>query len=356
MTVTLPQVVGEPGTGALATLLADLAEAFEVLAAVVERAPLTGILGHAGTTNAQGERQEKLDVFANDLLVRACARRGHVATVVSEEADAPIPLAPDGELLVALDPLDGSSNLGVNVSVGSIFSILRRGAADGPAEPLRPGREQLCAGYVIYGPATMLILALGEGVHGFTLDRHRHAFVLTHPSLRIPPETQEFAVNASNERFWEPAVRRYVTECLAGRDGPRGVDFNMRWIASLVAEVHRILMRGGVFMYPRDTRPRSQAGRLRHLYEASPMALVVERAGGAASTGRAQLLDHVPGAIHERVPVVLGSRAEVERLVRYHHEHDLSGEPLREPLFHTRCLFTACASGREEEAREAPCR
>lgn len=354
MSPTLQQLVGQPGSSPLATLLADLASGFEILAAAVERAALAGTLGAAGTTNAQGERQEKLDVFANELLVRACARGGHVAAVASEELDRPLPLAPDGELVVAIDPLDGSSNLGVNVSVGSIFSILQRGPT--AAEVLQPGLEQVCAGYAIYGPATMLVLALGGGVHGFTLDRHRHAFVLTHPGLRIPPETREFAVNASNERFWEPPVRRYVSECLAGRAGPRGVDFNMRWIASLVAEVHRILMRGGLFMYPRDGRPQGKGGRLRLLYEASPMAFVIEQAGGAASTGRARLLEVAPAAPHERVPVILGSSAEVERLVRYHREHDLNGEPPREPLFNTRCLFASCESHREEMGREAPCR
>ncbi len=356
MTLTLQQFVGQPGSSALATLLADLASGFEILAAAVERAALAGTLGAAGTTNAQGERQEKLDVFANEVLVRACARGGQVAAVASEELEGPVRLAPDGELLVAIDPLDGSSNLGVNVSVGSIFSILRRGPAGAAEEILQPGREQLCAGYAIDGPATMLVLALGDGVHGFTLDRHRHAFVLTHPGLRIPPESREFAVNASNERFWESPVRRYVSECLAGRAGPRGVDFNMRWVASLVAEVHRILMRGGVFMYPRDARPQGQAGRLRLLYEASPMARVVEQAGGAASTGRARLLEVAPAALHERVPVILGSSAEVERLVRYHREHDLNGEPLQEPLFNTRCLFASCQSQREEHGVEAPCR
>lgn len=356
MTLTLQQLVGQPGSSALATLLADLASGFEILAAVVERAALAGTLGAAGTTNAQGERQEKLDVFANELLVRACARGGHVATLASEELDAPLQLAPDGELLVALDPLDGSSNLGVNVSVGSIFSILRRGPTGAPEEVLQRGLEQLCAGYAIYGPATMLVVALAGDVHGFTLDRHRHAFVLTHPRLRIPPESREFAVNASNERFWEPPVRRYVSECLAGRAGPRGVDFNMRWVASLVAEVHRVLMRGGLFMYPQDGRPQGRAGRLRLLYEGSPMAHVVEQAGGAASTGRARLLEVAPAALHERVPVILGSRSEVERLVRYHREHDLNGEPLQEPLFNTRCLFSACESRRDEIAKEASCR
>jgi fructose-1,6-bisphosphatase len=244
----------------------------------------------------------------------------------------------------------------VNVSVGSIYSILRRGTAGGDGRFLRPGLEQLCAGYAIYGPATMLVLTFGRGVHGFTLDRRRRAFVLTHPELRIPAEAQEFAVNASNERFWEAPVRRYVSECLAGRAGPRGVDFNMRWIASLVAEVHRILMRGGVFMYPLDTKQPARGGRLRLLYEASPMAFLVEQAGGAASTGRERLLEVAPGALHARVPVVLGSRAEVDRIIRYHREHDANGHPFRDPLFNTRCLFASCESRGGHDAKETPCR
>jgi fructose-1,6-bisphosphatase len=248
-----------------------------------------------------------------------------------------------GRYVLVFDPLDGSSNLDVNVSVGTIFSILRR-RSDGPlarCELLDPAIEQVCAGYVIYGPATMLVLTLGHGVHGFTLDREVGDFVLTHPDLRIADEAREFAVNASNERFWEPPIRRYVSECLAGRTGPRGADFNMRWIASLVAEVHRILIRGGVFLYPRDTKVPGRAGRLRLLYEARPMAMIVEQAGGAASTGRERLLEVVPTELHQRVPVVLGSRAEVERIVRYHHEHDQNGQPFDDPLFNVRTLFRA---------------
>lgn len=197
---------------------------------------------------------------------------------------------------------------------------------------------------------------LGRGVRGFTYDRRRRAFVLTHPELRIAPEAREFAVNASNERFWEPPVRRYVAECLAGSAGPRGTDFNMRWVASLVAEVHRILVRGGVFLYPHDARRSTGGGRLRLLYEASPMALLVEQAGGAASTGRGRLLEVVPRALHERAPVVLGSSAEVERLVRYHREHDENGAPFSDPLFNTRCLFASCASHGGAAQEETPCR
>jgi fructose-1,6-bisphosphatase len=218
-------------------------------------------------------------------------------------------------------------------------------APDGIAEPeaeqfLQPGCQQVAAGFAIYGPTAMLIVTLGKGVHGFTLDRETGAYTLTHPEMRIPDATSEFAVNASNARFWEPPVRRYVDECIDGKAGPRGVDFNMRWIASMVAEVHRILIRGGLFMYPRDTKDPAKPGRLRLLYEASPMAMLVEQAGGAASTGRERILDVAPAGIHQRVPVILGSRHEVERLVGYHQAYDRGEEPVFEtPLFNTRSLF-----------------
>jgi fructose-1,6-bisphosphatase len=242
------------------------------------------------------------------------------------------------------DPLDGSSNIDVNISVGTIFSILRAPqdiARPAVADFLQPGPAQLCAGYAIYGPSTMLVLTFGRGTHGFTLDRDAGEFILTHPNLTIPTHTREFAINASNERFWEPPVKRYVSECLAGKAGPRGADFNMRWIASLVAEVHRILIRGGLFMYPKDTKDPAKPGRLRLLYEANPMAMIVEQAGGAASTGRGRLLEVQPEALHQRVPVILGSRAEVERIAIYHREHDEGiDQPFVSPLFNARSLFT----------------
>jgi fructose-1,6-bisphosphatase len=346
---------------ALAALLGELVPAFEAIAAAVADAGVRGRLGDAASSNSHGERHKKLDLVANEILARACERGGHAAGLVSEEEPEPRPF-PGADArarhLVAFDPLDGSSNLDVNVTVGSIFSILRRGdsaAAAAREEFLRPGREQVCAGYALYGPATMLVLSVGRGVHGFTLDPRGGDFVLTHPDLRIPEASREFAVNASNARFWEPPVRRYVSECLAGRAGPRGADFNMRWIASLVAEVHRILVRGGVFLYPRDGKRPARAGRLRLLYEASPMAFLVEQAGGAASTGRERILDVEPAELHQRVPVVLGSRAEVERLVRYHREHDANGEPFQDPLFNVRSLY-APQGAPGLPAEEEPCR
>jgi fructose-1,6-bisphosphatase I/sedoheptulose-1,7-bisphosphatase len=333
-------------TGDFTALLNHLRLACKRISFVVGRGALGGATGAAASSNVQGERQMKLDVIANDLFVRTTEYGGHLTGLVSEEMAEPyaIPDAyPRGKYLLVFDPLDGSSNVDVNVSVGSIFSILR--CPEGVDEPkpehfLQPGTQQLCAGYAIYGPTTMLVLTVGRGVHGFTLDRGFGEFVLTHPDLRIPEETREFAINTSNERFWEPPVKRYVAECVAGRSGPRGADFNMRWIASLVAEVHRILVRGGLFMYPRDTKDPSKPGRLRLLYEANPMAMIVEQAGGGASTGRGRVLEVRPTELHQRVPLVLGSRAEVERIERYHREHELGlDQPFSSPLFHERSLF-----------------
>jgi fructose-1,6-bisphosphatase len=331
----------------LGALLLDLASALKAISALLLRGALADVLGDAATRNSQDEHQKKLDVLANQILLGACERGSTLTAIASEELEHPYTIPGEyrrGKYLLAFDPLDGSSNLDVNVGVGTIFSVLRQPEAEEGIDGgdfLQAGSRQLCAGYALYGPSTMLVLTLGRGVHGFTLDPAANEFVLTHPDLSIPKETREFAVNASNERFWEPPVRRYVEECLAGQTGPRGVDFNMRWIASLVAEVHRILVRGGLFMYPRDTKDAArQRGRLRLLYEAAPMAMIVEQAGGLASTGRTSLLEVVPRELHERVPVILGSRREVERLVRYHAEHDRGlGRPYTDPLFNVRSLL-----------------
>jgi fructose-1,6-bisphosphatase len=334
-------------TGEFSALLNDVVTAIKVISMSVGKGPLLGLLGDASGSNVQGEQQKKLDVVSNEILLRYCEWGGHLSGMASEELDDVyrIPAQyPRGKYLLVFDPLDGSSNIDVNISVGTIFSILR--APEGVSEPtaadfLQPGSAQVCAGYAIYGPSTMLVLTFGRGVHGFTLDRDAGEFILTHPTLTIPAQTREFAINASNERFWEPPVKRYVSECLAGKAGPRGADFNMRWIASLVAEVHRILMRGGLFMYPKDTKDPAKPGRLRLLYEANPMAMIVEQAGGAASTGRARILDLRPGSLHQRVPVILGTRSEVERIALYHREHDEGiDQPFVSPLFNTRSLFT----------------
>ncbi|MFO1323621.1 MAG: class 1 fructose-bisphosphatase [Burkholderiales bacterium] len=333
-------------TGDFTALLNYVRLACKRISFLIGRGALGGVLGTTGDVNLQGELQGRLDVMANDIFLRTSEYGGHLAAMVSEEMEAPYVIPPEyprGKYLLAFDPLDGASNVDVNVSVGSIFSVLRApdpARAPAAADFLQPGTMQLCAGYAIYGPTTMLVLTLGRGVHGFTLDRGMGEFILTHPAMRIPAATSEFAINASNDRFWEPPVKRYVAECLAGRGGPREKDFNMRWIASLVAEVHRILVRGGLFMYPRDSREPSRAGRLRLLYEASPMAMLVEQAGGAASTGRARLLDVAPDDLHQRVPVILGSSEEVARIERYHVEHEQGLDlPFTSPLFNERSLF-----------------
>lgn len=333
-------------TGDFTALLNYVRLACKRISFIVGRGALAGAHGSAELTNVQGEVQMKLDVIANDIFLRTSEYGGHLAGMVSEELEEPYPIPaeyPLGKYLLAFDPLDGSSNIDINAPVGSIFSILKapRGMQPASAEDfLQPGTEQLCAGYAIYGATTMLVLSVGRGVHGFTLDRGFGEFILTHPNMTIPEDTSEFAINASNERFWEPPVKRYVAECLAGHGGVRNKDFNMRWIASLVAEVHRILVRGGLFMYPKDTRDASKPGRLRLLYEANPMAMLIEQAGGAASAGRGRILELTPTGLHQRVPVILGCRSEVERIERYHLEHDQGLDRIySSPLFNERSLF-----------------
>ncbi len=357
-----------PGaSGDFNALILDVALACKAIARIVafgtlSQAPQTTIgmtmgtnppagAAAGGQVNVQGEVQKPLDILSNEIFVRANEWNGHLAGLASEEMELPqqIPSSyPRGKYLLLFDPLDGSSNIDVNVAVGSIFSVLRapqeligspgdvqRDVCE--ADFLQPGAAQVAAGYAIYGPSTMLVLSVGNGVAGFTLDPNLGEFVLSHPNIRVPQETQEFAINTSNSRYWEPPVKRYVDECLAGRTGPRGKDFNMRWIASMVAEAHRILMRGGVFMYPRDTKDHAKPGRLRLLYEANPVGFVIEQAGGRASTGRQPILGVQPSSLHQRIGFVFGSRSEVERIERYHHEPVPSGAPA--PLFAPRSLF-----------------
>ena len=341
----IQQLKGSPEQNDLAALLVDIAACVKAIAAMTAKGELGGVLGSLDSTNVQGETQKKLDVMSNTAFVNTFAMGGLVAGIASEEMDDPQEIDPQdgsGRFLAIFDPLDGSSNIDVNVSVGSIFSVLRapQARAASTQDYLRPGRHQLAAGYAIYGPATMLVLTVGKGTHGFTLDREVGNFILTHPHMEVPADTSEFAINASNERFWEPPVQRYVAECKAGSNAVRGRDFNMRWIASMVAEVHRILMRGGVFMYPRDMKDPTRPGRLRLMYEANPMSFVIEQAGGLGSTGRTRILDLQPEQIHQRVPVILGSRNEVERIERYHQEHDSgTDQEYTSPLFHERSLF-----------------
>jgi len=304
--------------------------------------------GHAGgSINVQGEVQKPLDIISNQVFTRMNEWGGHCAGMASEEMDDPYQIPaqhPRGKYLLVFDPLDGSSNIDVNVSVGSVFSVLRAPQAvveSGrdvlEADFLQPGTHQVAAGYALYGPTTMLVLSVGHGVVGFTLDPSLGEFMLTHAHIQVPAETQEFAINASNSRFWEAPIKRYVDECLAGKTGPRGKDFNMRWIASMVAEAHRILMRGGVFMYPRDTKDPSRCGRLRLLYEANPIGFIIEQAGGRASTGRAAVLGVQPSALHQRIGLVFGSKHEVERIERYHAQTHPVDMP--SPLFAERSLF-----------------
>ena len=308
----------------LRQLIAVVARACTSISIAVSKGALGGVLGDAGTGNVQGEAQKKLDVLSNDILLEANAWGGHLAACASEEMDhcQPIPDAyPRGNFLLLFDPLDGSSNIDVNVSVGTIFSVLR--CPDGVTTPtdehfLQPGTAQVAAGYCIYGPSTMLVLSVGHGTHAFTLDREQGAFVLTQRGMRIPEDSAEFAINTSNQRHWEPAMQEYVEDLLAGKEGPRGKNFNMRWIASMVADVHRILTRGGIFIYPWDRKEPSRPGKLRLMYEANPMGLLVEQAGGAASTGRERILDIAPTRLHQRVPVFLGSKNEVAAAERYH--------------------------------------
>jgi len=334
-------------SGDLNGLITSVALACKAIARTVAYGRLAGMLGSVASENVHGERQKKLDLVANEAFLRTNEWGGHVSGIVSEEVDAPYTLpagCPRGKYLLVVDPLDGSSNIDVNVSVGSIFSVLRAtnsGVDPTPADFLQRGADQVCAGYAIYGPSTMLVLTLGTGVHAFTLDPQLGEFMLSHPNLRIPEETSEFAVNASNSRFWEYPVKRYVDECLAGKTGAREKDFNMRWIASLVAETHRILMRGGVFMYPRDNKEPATPGRLRLLYECNPISMIVEQAGGRATTGTERILDVAPEALHQRIAFIFGSKSEVERIERYHQEGDQRETPL--PLFATRGLFSATA-------------
>lgn len=311
-------------SGEFTLLLNEIASACKAIAHEVNRGGLAGNLGIAGSENVQGEAQKKLDVITNNIFIKALDWTGHLAAMASEENDDIIPISPNhprGKYLICYDPLDGSSNIDLNLSVGTIFSILR--APEGVEQPtaadfMQPGTSQVCAGFCIYGPTTVMILTTGNGVNGFTLDGDIGEFILTHPDIRIPEDTQEFAINMSNRRFWEEPVRRYVEECVQGKEGPRAKDFNMRWIASMVAEVYRILTRGGIFMYPYDTKNPSMEGRLRLMYEANPMGFIVEQAGGACSTGRQRILAIKPKDIHQRVPVILGSKNEVERVVSYH--------------------------------------
>jgi fructose-1,6-bisphosphatase I / sedoheptulose-1,7-bisphosphatase len=333
-------------TGGFTALLSDIRLACKRIAYLAGKGALAQGMEFSGGGAAADDHGATLHLQSNDIFIASNERGGHVAGMVSEELERPYEIPgqyPRGPYLLLFDPLDGSTNVDVNAALGSIFSVLRcpQGTLQaGECDFLQPGVEQVCAGYAIYGPTTILVLTLGRGVQGFTLDREIGEFILTHPDMRIPEDSNEFAINASNERFWEPPVKRYISECLAGRSGPRSKDFRMRWVASLVAEIHRILVRGGVFLSPHDMREPERPGRLRLLYEANPLAMLVEQAGGAASTGKQRILELAPASLHERVPVILGSKNEVERIEQYHREHEQGlDQPYTSPLFNTRSLF-----------------
>jgi fructose-1,6-bisphosphatase len=339
--VTLSQFMNEyqrriPGaTGDFTGLITDIATASKVIANVVSK----GALIAAGK-----ELNEKLAAMANETMLHAAQSTGHLAAIASEDMEGITLAEPRGKYLLTFDPLNGSGNLDINFLTGTIFSILR--APDAKRKPkeedfLQPGKNLLAAGLVLYGASTRLILTTGHGVDGFTLDREIGEYVLTHPQIKIPAQAATFAINASNEKYWEPPVRRYVHECMQGKDGPRGKDFGMRWVASLVAEANRILTRGGVFLYPLDERTREQGGRLGLLFEASPIAFIIEQAGGAAITGRNPILELTPQSLHQRAPFIFGSKDEVERIHRYHLEY-IEGKDVESydmPLFSTRNLF-----------------
>jgi fructose-1,6-bisphosphatase len=302
----------------LKRLLLQIASICAEISGQIRLGALAGVHGDAGTGNVQGEKQKKLDVIANELFVQGLSKPKVVCGLASEEMDHAVDVPGGARLLAAFDPLDGSSNIDVNVSIGSIFSVLPAPAECRPIQDgdfLLPGSKQLASGYAIYGPSTELVITVGKGVYGFTFNPKQGIWFQTKGPMRIPTETQEFAINASNARHWYPPIQSYVNELLAGKTGPRGKDFNMRWIASMVADIHRILCRGGVFLYPADQREPEKPGKLRLLYEANPMALIVSEAGGKSSNGIEDVLSLQLSALHERVAVVTGASEEVARVV-----------------------------------------
>jgi fructose-1,6-bisphosphatase I len=326
---------------AIATTILCIAEVAIKIADLVARGPLAGELGEARGDNTDGDVQKELDLIANGYIIKAL-RIAPVRYLVSEELDQPMLLHQAAPLSVAIDPLDGSSNIGTNAAVGTIFSILPAVGAEntsGSDVVLQAGSNQLAAGYCIYGPQTSLVLTLGAGTHIFTLDPVQGEFLLTAPNVQIAETTREFAINVSNFRHWDQHIRAYIDDCLNGEDGSRKSNYNMRWVASLVAECHRILSRGGIFLYPGDARKGYAHGRLRLLYECNPVAFLIEQAGGGATTGQQRILDLKPGKIHQRVPMIFGSRREIRRVERYYAKRDMTGE--RSPLFNKRGLFRA---------------
>ncbi len=318
MTEFLAQHMDGEHSQALIAILKDTEGAIKQIAVAIDAGAIVGNMGSLATENVQGETQKTLDVLTNDIFVEAIQKSGYVAGLVSEEVVDPINLTTkSGQYLLCVDPLDGSSNVNINISVGTIFSILKAKSNQPELQDfLQTGTEQICAGYALYGTSTMLVFTTGDGVNGFTLDKKTDTFILTHPNMQIPQNTTEFAINLSNYRFWQEPVQRYIDECLQGTEGERNKDFNMRWVASMVAEVHRILVRGGVFMYPSDAK--AKMGKLRLMYEANPMSFIVEQAGGVSTTGLQRVMEVNPTGIHQRVPILLGSKNEIDRIASYH--------------------------------------
>jgi fructose-1,6-bisphosphatase I/sedoheptulose-1,7-bisphosphatase len=328
----------------LSNLLFNIASICTEIAGLAAKGALADITGKLESQNIQGETQMQLDVLTNELFIEGLAKSGLVAGLASEEEECVLVFADakEAEFLVLFDPLDGSSNVPVNVSVGSIFSVLKAPEGRCPEEPdfLQPGSQQVAAGYALYGPVTMLVLSVGNGTHGFTLDPESKTFILTHQNMQVAEKTSEFAINASNERFWDAPTVRYIAECKAGIEGKRERNFNMRWVASMVADVHRILLRGGIYLYPKDNKKPPREGRLRLMYEANPMSMLIEQAGGKGSTGGQRIMDIVPDNIHQRVPVIIGTAEEVSLIERYTSTYESGDVQIgNSPLFGGKSLF-----------------
>lgn len=310
---------------AVSDVITTVTEVGKTISQLLRKGALADILGEAGNQNVQGEEQKKLDVLANDLLLDALAQNKHCAGVASEELDDATPANADGNLLILFDPLDGSSNIDINMAVGTIFSILpyqRQGQTSENSDFLQAGNAQLAAGYLLYGTSTMLALTVADNVVMFSLDPDSNDYILVEGNVQIDADTSEYAINSSNYRYWRAPMQQYIDELVAGDTGVRGRDFNMRWVAAMVGDVHRILCRGGLFTYPFDTKYPNKAGKLRLMYEANPMSLLIERAGGSATDATNRILDITPTDIHQRVPVVLGSKNEVDYIKDLHLKHD----------------------------------
>ncbi|TCB36348.1 class 1 fructose-bisphosphatase [Acinetobacter sp. ANC 4910] len=306
-------------TPELAKVIDTIANTCKTIDQALQKGALAGVLGSAENENVQGEEQKKLDVISNDYLIDALKIHPHVGGLASEELDDFTPAQENGEYLVLFDPLDGSSNIDINMCVGTIFSILpAKNAVTQSADFMQAGTQQVAAGYVLYGPSTMLALTVGAGTVFFTFDPETQQFLLTSENIQVAADTKEYAINSSNQRHWENPVKRYIEELLAGKTGPREKDFNMRWVACMVGDIHRILCRSGIFMYPYDLKDPKKAGRLRLMYEANPMSMLIEQAGGASTTGRVRILDIQPTDLHQRVPVIIGSKNEVNLVTGYH--------------------------------------